>query len=140
MGVRSGPKLPNTDNLLLCFDAMNAKSFAGEPTTNIITDGDCNDGNTPDNMAFGYEASVSVVDCPIDDTGFRPSPKAMKLTKTSSTNGRVTFGSGWPTLDSDSGAATHPYCMSAWFYIPRSSTGNGSSSVGGPPRFNTDNA
>ena len=36
MGVRSGPKLPNTDNLLLCFDAMNAKSFAGEPVVNYM--------------------------------------------------------------------------------------------------------
>jgi len=140
MGVRSGPKLPNTDNLLLCFDAMNAKSFAGEPTTNIITDGDCNDGAHPDNISFGFEASVSIVDCPIDDTGFRPSPKAMKFSKTSSTNGRIFFGSGWPTLDSDSGSATHPYCMSAWFYIPTSSTGNGNASVGGRPFFNTDNS
>ena len=127
-------------HLALCLDAMNAKSFAGEPTTNIITDGDCNDGAHPDNVSFGFEASVSIVDCPIDDTGFRPSPKAMKLSKTSSTNGRIFFGSGWPTLDSDSGAATHPYCMSAWFYIPTSSTGNGNSSVGGRPFFNTDNS
>lgn len=140
MGVRSGPKLPNTDNLLLCLDAMNAKSFAGEPTTNIITDGDCNDGAVPDNMAFGYEASTSIVDCPIDDTGFRPSPKTIKLTKTSNSNGRVTFGSSWPTLDSDSGAATHPYCMSAWFYIPRSSTGTGSSGTSSAPRFASDNS
>ena len=29
--------------------------------------------------------------------------------------------------------------MSAWFYIPRSSTGNGGSSVGAVPRFNSDN-
>ena len=29
--------------------------------------------------------------------------------------------------------------MSAWFYIPTSSTGNGNSSVGGTPRFNSDN-
>jgi hypothetical protein len=129
-----------TRNLILSFDAMNAKSFAGEPTTNIITDGDCNDGAHPDNVSFGFEASVSIVDCPIDDTGFRPSPKAMKFSKTSSTNGRIFFGSGWPTLDSDSGAATHPYCMSAWFYIPTSSTGNGNSSVGGRPFFNTDNS
>lgn len=127
-------------HLLLCFDAMSAKSFAGEPTTNIITDGDCNDGAVPDNMAFSYEASTSVVDCPIDDTGFRPSPKAIKLTKTSSTNGRVTFGSGWPTLDSDGGAATHPYCMSVWFYIPTSSTGTGSSGTSSAPRFATDNS
>ncbi len=140
MGVRSGPKLPNTDNLLLCLDAMNAKSFAGEPTTNIITDGDCNDGAVPDNMAFGYEGTTSVVDCPIDDTGFRPSPKAIKIVKNSASNGRITFGSGWPTLDSDSGAATHPYCMSAWFYIPRSSTGTGSSGTSSAPRFATDNA
>ena len=35
MGVRSGPKLPNTDNLLLCFDAMNAKSYAGEPSVSV---------------------------------------------------------------------------------------------------------
>lgn len=127
-------------HLLMCLDAMNAKSFAGEPTTNIITDGDCNDGAVPDNMAFGYEASTSIVDCPIDDTGFRPSPKAIKLTKTSNSNGRVTFGSSWPTLDSDSGAATHPYCMSAWFYIPRSSTGTGSSGTSSAPRFATDNS
>lgn len=127
-------------HLALCLDAMNAKSFAGEPTTNIITDGDCNDGAVPDNMAFGYEASTSVVDCPIDDTGFRPSPKAIKLTKTSSTNGRITFGSGWPTLDSDSGAATHPYSMSVWFYIPTSSTGNGASNTSSAPRFGTDNS
>ena len=127
-------------HLLMCLDAMNAKSFAGEPTTNIITDGDCNDGAVPDNMAFGYEASTSIVDCPIDDTGFRPSPKAIKLTKTSNSNGRVTFGSSWPTLDSDSGAATHPYCMSAWFYIPRSSTGTGSSGTSSAPRFASDNS
>lgn len=127
-------------HLLMCLDAMNAKSFAGEPTTNIIIDGDCNDGAHPDNISFGFEASVSIVDCPIDDTGFRPSPKAMKFSKTSSTNGRIFFGSGWPTLDSDSGAATHPYCMSAWFYIPTSSTGNGNSSVGGRPFFGTDNS
>jgi hypothetical protein len=36
MGVRSGPKLPNTDNLLMCLDAMNAKSFAGEPVVNYM--------------------------------------------------------------------------------------------------------
>ena len=127
-------------HLALCLDAMNAKSFAGEPTTNIITDGDCNDGAVPDNMAFGYEASTSIVDCPIDDTGFRPSPKAIKLTKTSNSNGRITFGSSWPTLDSDSGAATHPYSMSAWFYIPTSSTGTGSSGTSSAPRFATDNS
>ena len=35
MGVRSGPKLPNTDNLILCLDAFNTKSYAGEVGTDV---------------------------------------------------------------------------------------------------------
>ena len=37
MGVTSGPRLASTDSLVLSLDAMSAKSFAGEPTSNLCT-------------------------------------------------------------------------------------------------------
>jgi hypothetical protein len=123
-----------TRDLVLCLDAMNAKSFAGEPTTNLVTDGDCNDGSGPDNMSFGYEGTVTVVDCPTDDMGFKPSAKTMKIVKNSGTNGRISFFGSLGSLSTGSG---NPYTASCWFYIPRTSTGTGG--TGGVPRWSTDN-
>ena len=125
---------PVTSPLVLSLDAMNAKSFAGEPTTNLVTDGDCNDGSIPDNMSFGYESTATIVNCPTDDAGFKPSAKTIKLVKNSGSNGRITFFGSLGTLSTGSG---NPYTVSCWFYIPRTSTGTGG--TGGAPRWATDN-
>lgn len=131
MGVSGGPKIVS-DDLVLCLDARDANSYAGEPTTNMITDGDCNDGNLPDNMHFGYNKTYSVVDCPYDDDGFRPANKAIKFVKTNSTDGRFTF----LNISSLSTGTNNPYVVSCWVYIPTNSTATVSS---GRPRWNTDN-
>ena len=36
--IKGGPKIIN-DSLVLCLDAHDAKSYAGEPTTNLISNG-----------------------------------------------------------------------------------------------------
>ena len=125
---------PVTSPLVLSLDAMNAKSFAGEPTTNLVTDGDCNDGSIPDNTSFGYESTATIVNCPTDDAGFKPSAKAIKLVKNNGSNGRITFFGSLGTLSTGSG---NPYTVSCWFYIPRTSTGTGG--TGGTPRWASDN-
>lgn len=132
MSTAGGPKIVS-DGLVLCLDAHDAKSYAGEPTTNMITDGDCNDGNVPDNMHFGYNKTYSVVDCPYDDDGFRPANKAIKFVKTDSTDGRFTF----LNISSLSTGTSNPYVVSCWVYIPTNSTATVSS---GRPRWNTDNS
>ena len=132
MGIAGGPKIVS-DDLVLCLDARDANSYAGEPVTNMITDGDCNDGNLPDNMHFGYNKTYSVVDCPYDDDGFRPANKAIKFVKTNSTDGRFTF----LNISSLSTGTDNPYVVSCWVYIPTDSTATVSS---GRPRWNTDNS
>ena len=92
MGVRSGPKLPNTDNLILCLDAFNTKSYAGEVGTDVNL-------NTPTANVHDYTG-----------TGYGSltewSSDATVLTKTYDATIRTPLNDGYgATIISESGSA-----------------------------------
>ena len=51
--IKGGPKIVD-DNLVLCLDAHDAKSYAGEPTTNVVTNTDLNTG-----WSKGYQSNIA---------------------------------------------------------------------------------
>ena len=53
MAQRYGPRIV-TDSLVLCLDAHDAKSYAGEPTTNVVTYTDLNIG-----WSKGYQSNIA---------------------------------------------------------------------------------
>jgi hypothetical protein len=50
--IKGGPKIID-DSLVLCLDAHDAKSYAGEPTTNVVTYTDLNTG-----WSKGYQSNI----------------------------------------------------------------------------------
>ena len=92
MGVRSGPKLPNTDNLVLCLDAFNTKSYAGEVGTDVNL-------NTPAANVHDYTGTSygSLTEWSSDTT---------VLTKTYDATIRTPLNDGYgATIISESGSA-----------------------------------
>ena len=51
--IKGGPKIIN-DGLVLCLDAHDANSYAGEPTTNVVTYTDLNTG-----WSKGYQSNIT---------------------------------------------------------------------------------
>jgi len=50
--IKGGPKIIN-DGLVLCLDAHDAKSYAGEPTTNVVTNTNLDTG-----WSKGYQSNI----------------------------------------------------------------------------------
>ena len=125
MGVRSGPKLPNTDDLLLCFDAMNAKSFAGEPTTNLSPNSDYS-GATLNNVSSGtnsgwgssFDRYIAEVVGPSGNT-----VRAFHLKLTGTTGSANAEGAPYEISSLDSQYASlssgNTYVASAWAKVIR---------------------
>ena len=76
MGVTSGPRLASTDSLVLSLDAMSAKSFAGEPTSNLctshISDGAIAFGAAGTNSPMGLTVTAEyATETPFGNTAYK---------------------------------------------------------------------
>jgi hypothetical protein len=88
MAVHGGPSIIKS-GLVLALDGANSKSFKGEATTNLISDPLAISGFPTPTSWGGYEATVArTTSVPFGDM-YNISSTWIRLTKTSSTNGRV---------------------------------------------------
>ena len=101
--IKGGPKIIN-DGLVLCLDAHDAKSYAGEPTTNFSTNPkfetgthDSSSGGTWNNWVFGTWNSynhkiVDVTDAGMIASGFT---KALRVTSDGASNSQHLSNNNW---------------------------------------------
>ena len=101
--IKGGPKIIN-DGLVLCLDAHDAKSYAGEPTTNFSTNPkfetgthDSSSGGTWNNWVFGTWNSynhkiVDVTDAGMIASGFT---KALRVTSDGTSNSQHLSNNNW---------------------------------------------
>ena len=108
MPTNVGPNTKGEENLVFGYDLGDvANSYKGEPTENL---GDAfPDSSLPSPYIWTYEYSASISSSPIGNHPFS-NRKWIKLTKTSSTNGRVLFIGGSRTSGSR-------YTVSSYVYI-----------------------
>jgi len=126
--IKGGPKIVN-DGLVLCLDAHDAKSYAGEPVTNLASDSAytwVNSGAWTQNTYTTHES------CPV---GFPPGLKGVSgvqvLEGICTTTGSIHFGTGHVNPAS----ASTQYTYSVWFYQ------KGRAGIGGPyARANVSNS
>ncbi len=107
--IKGGPKVV-TDGLVLCLDAHDAKSYAGEPVTNLASDSFytwVNSGAWTSNTYTTHESSP---------VGFPPGLKGVSgvqvLEGICTTAGSIHFGTGHVNPAS----ASTQYTYSVWFY------------------------
>ena len=126
--IKGGPKVV-TDGLVLCLDAHDAKSYAGEPVTNLASDSAytwVNSGAWTQNTYTTHES------CPV---GFPPGLKGVSgvqvLEGICTTAGSIHFGTGHVNPAS----ASTQYTYSVWFYQKNKA------GIGGPyARANVSNS
>ena len=126
--IKGGPKIIN-DGLVLCLDAHDAKSYAGEPVTNLASDSFytwVNSGAWTQNTYTTHESSP---------VGFPPGLKGVSgvqvLEGICTTAGSIHFGTGHVNPAS----ASTQYTYSVWFYQ------KGRAGIGGPyARANVSNS
>jgi len=99
--IKGGPKIIN-DGLVLCLDAHDAKSYAGEPTTNLISNGDF-ENNTTSGWSFDPKTNGSFSVTSDDKKSGLYSAKL-----TNSTSSAIAL---WKSISITSG---QQYTMSAW--------------------------
>lgn len=99
--IKGGPKIID-DNLVLCLDAHDAKSYAGEPTTNLISNGGF-ENNTTSGWSFDPKTNGSFSVTSDDKKSGLYSAKL-----TNSTSSAIAL---WKSISITSG---QQYTMSAW--------------------------
>lgn len=115
MAIFSGPEIVQ-NGLVLALDAANARSFRGEPTTNIISNGDFSNGLTD---WTNYTAVTTSVVTRYDVPGYLNQPKTVaRVVSPGTVQGGGTFGGFARSVTMTSGLA---YTIS---YYARSLSGN----------------
>jgi hypothetical protein len=99
--IKGGPKIID-DNLVVCLDAHDAKSYAGEPTTNLISNGGF-ENNTTSGWSFDPKTNGSFSVTSDDKKSGLYSAKL-----TNSTSSAIAL---WKSISITSG---QQYTMSAW--------------------------
>jgi len=76
--IKGGPKIIN-DGLVLCLDAHDAKSYAGEPTTNNLDSSDRANANTGPNVSNNFD-SIAITKEVVNYSSDRPHVYRFKST------------------------------------------------------------
>ena len=76
--IKGGPKIIN-DGLVLCLDAHDAKSYAGEPTTNNLDSSDRANANTSPNVSNNFD-SIAMTKGVVNYSSDRPHVYSFKST------------------------------------------------------------
>ena len=112
--IKGGPRVV-TDGLVLCLDAHDAKSYAGEPTTNNLDSSDRANANTGPNVSYNF-ASIAITKEVVNYSSDRPHVYRFKSTNAT---GYVSIGYN-SSIQNQSGSV---YAFSFDYKVVRADSG-----------------